>query len=84
MTRKLLTFLFVVLAFSTIAARKPADTLAAGSWEFVQNLGQWPQEVRFSARMHTGAIFFSDNHFTVSQWHPEQLNAFHEAKHEGK
>ena len=84
MTRKLLTFLFVVLAFSTIAARKPADTLAAGSWEFVQNLGQWPQEVRFSARMHTGAIFFSDNYFTVSQWHPEQLNAFHEAKHEGK
>ena len=84
MTRKLLSFLFVVLAFFEIAARKPADTLAAGKWEFIQNLGQWPQEVRFSARMHTGAIFFSDNYFTVSQWHPEQLNAIHEAKHEGK
>lgn len=84
MTRQLLTFLFVVLAFSEIAARKPADTLSAGRWEFVQNLGQWPQEVRFSARMNAGAIFFSDNYFTVAQLHPEQLHAFHEAKHDGK
>jgi len=84
MTRKLLTFLFAVLAFSGIAARKPADTLAAGRWEFVQNLGQWPQEVRFAAHMYAGAIFFSDNSFTITQLHPEQLYAFHEAKHEGK
>ena len=76
--------LHIMLAVSYLSARKPADTLAAGRWEFVQNLGQWPQEVRFSARMHTGTIFFSDNYFTVSQWHPEQLNAFHEAKQEGK
>lgn len=82
--RKLVLTLLIALAFGHLAARKPADTLSVGKWEFVQNLGQWPTPVRFSARMNAGAIFFSDNYFIVTQLHPEQLNAFHEAKHEGK
>jgi len=82
--KRLYLFLIALLPLLPLQARKPADTLSARRWEFVQNLGQWPREVRFSARMSTGAIFFSDNHFTVAQLHPDQLSAFHEAKHEGK
>ena len=78
---------FIILAFltwGTLSAHKPADTLSARHWEFVENLGQWDDAVRFAAKTNGGAIFFSDNFLTVTQMHPQQLNLFHEAKHEGK
>ena len=82
--RKLLVVLIVMVASYGLAARKPADTLTTGKWEFVQNMGQWPLPVHFAAHIHTGALFFSDNCFTVTQLKPEDLQAFHDAKHSGK
>ena len=76
--------LFVGLSLMGNAARKPADTLSARRWEFVQNLGQWESPVRFKAAMYSGAIFFESNGLTVAQWHPEQLHEIQEAKHNGK
>ena len=79
--RKCAILLFVLLFAATLAARKPADTLSARRWEFVQNLGQWDAAVRFSANTGSGALFFETNAFTVAQLHPQQLQDLHEAKH---
>ena len=82
--RRLYTILFLLLSFLTLSARKPADTLSARRWEFVQNLGQWDANVRFVARTNSGSLFFEHNALTVTQLHPQQLHDFYEAKHEGK
>ena len=82
--RKLYAILLLLLPLATLSARKPADTLSARHWEFVQNLGQWDAQVRFSARTNSGALFFENNALTVTQLHPQQLQSFHEAKHSGK
>ena len=81
--RPVLILLFFATIF-TLAARKPADTLSAGRWEFVQNLGQWNEAVLFKANLHSGAVFFQKDGFTVSQLHPQQLQEIQEAKHSGK
>ena len=82
--RKLYTFLLLLLPLVSLCARKPADTLSARHWEFVQNLGQWNENVRYAARTNSGTLFFEDNALTVTQLHPQQLQDFHEAKHSGK
>ena len=82
--KKHILILLMLLSATTLWARKPADTLSAGRWEFVQNLGQWNSSVRFSARMSGGALFFGNNFLTVTQLHPGQLEENREAKHNGK
>lgn len=81
--RPVLILLFIATIF-TLAARKPADTLSAGRWEFVQNSGQWDEAVLFKANLYSGALFFEKDGFTVSQLHPQQLQEIQEAKHSGK
>lgn len=82
--RRFCLFILLLLSLGTLRAHKPADTLSAGRWEFVQNLGQWNPAVTFSARMNGGALFFENNSFVVAQLHPQQLQDFYEAKHNGK
>ena len=82
--KKHILILLVLLSATSLWARKPPDTLSAGRWEFVQNLGQWNSSVRFSARMNGGALFFGNNFLTVTQLHPGQLEENREAKHNGK
>lgn len=82
--RQLYAIVLALLLATTVCARKPADTLTVSRWEFVQNLGQWNPSIRFSARTQSGALFFEKNALTVAQLHPQQLQQFHEAKHDGK
>ena len=82
--RRLFFFILILLALGTLRAHRPADTLSAGRWEFVQNLGQWESPVLFKASMHGGALFFEHSSFLVAQLDPNQLDAIHEAKHSGK
>lgn len=82
--RKWYIIILLLLPLVPLCARKPVDTLSARRWEFVQNLGQWNTDVRFAARMNGGGVFFENNALTITQLHPQQLQAFYEAKHEGK
>ena len=82
--RRLFFFILILLALGTLRAHRPADTLSAGRWEFVQNLGQWESPVLYKASMHGGALFFEHSSFLVAQLDPNQLDAIHEAKHSGK
>lgn len=82
--RRLCCFTLMLLSLGVLRAHKPTDTLSAGRWEFVQNLGQWESPVLFKATMYGGALFFEHNSFIVTQLDPIQLNTFHEAKHSGK
>lgn len=82
--KRLILFTLTLLSVVNLWARKPIDTLSAGRWEFVQNLGQWESPVLYKATMHGGALFFEHNSFLVAQLDPNQLEAFHEAKHSGK
>ena len=82
--RRLYAILLLLLPLATLCARKPADTLSARRWEFVQNLGQWHPRVLYAARTNSGNLFFEDNALTITQLHPQQLQEFQEAKHSGK
>ena len=73
----------MLMSLGTLRAHKPTDTLSAGRWEFVQNLGQWEAPVLYKATIHGGALFFERNSFVVTHLDPNQLAAFHEAKHSG-
>ena len=81
--RRFCLFILILLSLGTLRAHKPTDTLSAGRWEFVQNLGQWEAPVLYKATIHGGALFFERNSFVVTQLDPNQLAAFHEAKHSG-
>ncbi|MBR4637324.1 MAG: hypothetical protein IKO81_01605, partial [Bacteroidales bacterium] len=81
---KKLCILLLLLPFTMLSARKPADTLSARRWEFVQNLGQWDKDILYAARTNSGNLYFGNNTLTVTQLHPQQLHDFHEAKHSGK
>ena len=58
--RKIITILIALLSAASLWAHKPADTLSAGRWEFVQNLGQWDSSVRYAAQMNGGCLFFGN------------------------
>lgn len=47
-------------------ARNERDTLGVGMpVEFVENLGQWEQQIRFVAQLHDGALFLESNGIVV-------------------
>ena len=82
--RRFCISILVLLSLGTLRAHKPTDTLSAGRWEFVQNLGQWESPVLYKTTMHGGALFFERYSLTVTLLDPKQLDAFHDAKHSGK
>ena len=55
--KKLCILLLLLLPFTMLSARKPADTLSARRWEFVQNLGQWDKDILYAARTNSGNLF---------------------------
>ena len=72
---------FVMCAFSLVARpRPPKDTLAAKHIEFVENKGQWNQNVLFEARLNAGAMFAETNCITFVTLNTQQLTAFYKAK----
>src|SRR5262245_60351658 len=50
MLRRWIGSSFAALAFGSAAAGEPAQRIAMPSLGFLENLGQWPPPVRFSAR----------------------------------
>jgi gliding motility-associated-like protein len=48
---------------------------------FVENKGQWEQEVDFKAEVPSGAFFLQPGGFTVLQHNPSDLTALHELMH---
>ena len=72
---------FVMCAVSLVARpRPPKDTLAAKHIEFVENKGQWNQNVLFEARLNAGAMFAETNCITFVTLNTQQLTAFYKAK----
>lgn len=69
--RKCLQYVIGILCFfmlfdSGFVYASKRDTLhAGGAWAYVENLGQWDNQILFKARMHDGALFFEKNGYSV-------------------
>lgn len=81
--RRVLTILSLLLVAGCAYAMQ-SDTLVATSWEFVENKGQLPDNVLYSAKSHDGAVFFEEDRYTVVQYNHSQLDRFYAAKHSGE
>ena len=73
----------LIFKVGSIAARK-SDTISAKKWEFIENRTHLPKNVKYFSKFNGGAIFFEDKGYTITLCNPRQLEAFHEAKHDGK
>ena len=71
-----------LLLCTTLFARVPTDSLTVDRVEFVKNCGQWQNPSLFSAQMRGAAVFAEQNALLFAMIGPEDLNRFHEAKHE--
>lgn len=73
--RLLITFLLCTyLAAAHGSEEKP-------SVEFVENKGQWHQNVLFRADVQGAAMFLERNGFTYAMFNPQRLNEIHEIEH---
>ena len=44
---------------------------------FIENKGQWPEQVLFKAELRTGAIFLERDRFTFNLYHPKDFDALY-------
>ncbi len=54
---------------------------AQGAIEFVENKGQWDQQVKYRGHVNNGYFFVRDKGFTVVQQHPEDVAKMQRVKH---
>ena len=60
------------------------DSLSVGNLEFVPNHGQFDDRVSFQAKLRYGTFFVEKNGFTVAMVDPDQFDAMHDAKVNGR
>lgn len=70
---------FTKILFCIFFASFPASLLA--QMEFIENKGQWHNDVKFKSEFKTGAFFLEDKGFTVLMHNVEDLKALAEATH---
>ena len=58
-----------------------SNAFAQGAIEFIENKGQWDQQVRFRGEVSNGVFFIRDKGFTVLQHDPFAVKKMAEAKH---
>jgi hypothetical protein len=73
--RTALTTVFIVGSFIGFSQHS--------SLEFIENKGQWEQEVKFKGVMNNGAFFLQEKGFTVLLNNPEDLEQMAESFHGG-
>ena len=54
---------------------------AQGAIEFVQNKGQWDQQVHYRGQVNNGYFFIRERGFTILQQHPGDLANMQKIKH---
>ncbi len=54
---------------------------AQGAIEFVQNKGQWHQQVKYRGQVSNGYFFIREKGFTILQQHPEDVARMQKVKH---
>lgn len=83
--------LFLNLFAGTAAAQAPQHAAVhavtspgAGGIVFEENKKQWPAQVQFMTDANSGVRLFMENgRFTYVRYNEQQLEAFHDAKHDG-
>ena len=78
MKKRCLLFLILLAWLPSWAHRH--DTLSVKRIEFVENKGQWQENVRYRAQLHSGVMFAERNCITYVVLNNEQLAEFYEAK----
>lgn len=78
----LLAALFLLLLGNYVFA-SPVDTISSRSWEFVKNMGQFNDKVKFNVQTNSGGIFLENDGYTVVQYDPKKLHEISEMKHNG-
>jgi gliding motility-associated-like protein len=77
----LINKLFILLLFCTLITRKLVAQNETNALEFIENKGQWDNNVRFKGVLTNGAFFLNKNGFTVVQHNPADLARVAESAH---
>jgi gliding motility-associated-like protein len=54
---------------------------AAAQMQFIENKGQWPQQVHYKGEYQNGGFFIEPKGFSVQMYKPEELQYLHELLH---
>ncbi|MBO9636508.1 MAG: hypothetical protein J7578_25630, partial [Chitinophagaceae bacterium] len=55
----------------------------SGSFEFIENKGQWEKDVKFKGEFASGAFFLTSRGFSVNMYNPEDLERAYKNYHHG-
>lgn len=81
--RLVILFFLLLSAFPMVFAHTP-DSLSVGRLEFVPNQGQFDDAVLYQAKLRYGAFFAEKNAFTIALLDPQQYDAMHDSKVNGR
>jgi len=71
------TLLFLLLSTLQVAAQN--DSKSSGNYKWIENKGQWPSEVLFSAEIESGNFYIKDSGFLLDFRHTEDMAAIYAA-----
>ena len=63
----------LILSILFICSFLQGNAQSGSAFDFVENKGQWDQQVKYRGEIATGAFFLTEKGFTVLQHHPEDL-----------
>ena len=73
----------IAVALFCFATLQLSAQSGSGSFEFVENKGQWEKEVKFKGEFSSGAFFLTARGFSVNLHHPDDLERYYKNYHAG-
>lgn len=74
-----LLFIGILLIFAQASAQ--TEEASSGYYRYLENKGQWPSEVVFSADVEYGKVFLEKDGLTFDFYHPEDVDLYTSAHH---
>lgn len=74
----------IAVALLCLATLHLSAQSGSGSFEFVENKGQWEKDVKFKGEFASGAFFLTSRGFSVNMYSPEDLDRAHKNFHYGR
>ena len=73
----------IAVALLCLATLHLSAQNGSGTFEFIENKGQWNKEIKFKGEFATGAFFLTARGFSVNMYHPDDLDRAHKHYHHG-
>ncbi len=76
--------LATLLLFCICLLEGTAQHAEVTSFHFSENKGQFPQEVKYHAKLHVGDVFLEANQFVFDMYSADEIDEYYQAKHSKK